>query len=73
MGRTFVLPEGIDLECDVSADEDGLVHLGFHPNGRTDPATLRLTDTRADKTVEVGCLSASDVYRVLTDAQEDAP
>lgn len=62
-GRTFTAPDGVAIDWDVLEREDGR-YVAFHPSGRTDPATIQLTD--ADGTViEIACLSATELFRVV--------
>jgi prepilin-type N-terminal cleavage/methylation domain-containing protein len=41
-------------------------YIEFDPSGRTDPATIKLTDVRRGGTVEVACLSATELFHILT-------
>ena len=44
-------------------------YVEFRPDGRTDPAVLRLTDTGTNAVVEVACPSATEMFRVTTGAR----
>ena len=62
-GRTFTAPDGVDINWDVLERADGR-YVEFHPSGRTEPASIQLTD--ADGVVtEVSCLSATELFRVV--------
>jgi Tfp pilus assembly protein FimT len=41
-------------------------YIEFDPTGRTDPARIKLTDTRRGGTIEVACLSATELFHILT-------
>jgi len=70
-GRTFRLPEGCELELDFAVGEDSSEHVEFHPTGRVEPATIRLTGRQGDVAVVV-CPSATEQFRVAAVQDEEA-
>jgi len=79
-GRDFTAPEGIALSWSVppqpsgsavqqqQASQAAVPYVDFRPDGRTDPAVIRLTDTATGSVTEVACLSATELFRVTTGA-----
>jgi prepilin-type N-terminal cleavage/methylation domain-containing protein len=63
-GRTFLLPEGTELETDVSAVSGEPVHVDFYPTGRVDTAEILLTGRKGD-TALIACPSATEQFRVV--------
>ena len=64
-GQTFKLPDGMRLEF-TRADHLSVGNwIDFHPTGRTDPATIRLTNTLNELTI-IQCLSPAEPFRILT-------
>jgi len=63
-GNRVDFVDGIRVKTDIAQQPDG-VHIDFHPDGRTDPAHIWLTDKLGDS-IEVACESATEMFRVLT-------
>jgi len=59
----LTLADGISVETDIPQQQNGQ-YVEFHPTGRTDPATIKLTD-RNGATIEVGCSSATELFRII--------
>jgi len=59
---SYRTPEGVRIACDVQSQQDGL-YIEFRPTGRTDPATIRVTDDDG-MLVEVVCESATELFHV---------
>jgi type II secretion system protein H len=72
-GRTVTLPDGVRVEILPIRSSGGYVDrtgISFYPEGRTDPALLRMTDSRGRVTL-VACPSPAESFRVVS-AQEAA-
>jgi len=41
-------------------------YIEFDPTGRTDPAQIKLTDIRHGGTIELACLSATELFHILS-------
>jgi prepilin-type N-terminal cleavage/methylation domain-containing protein len=68
MGQVFALPEGMRVEMSRA---DGVVTgswIDFRPNGRTDPATIRLTNSLNELTV-IHCPSPAETFRILNNEE----
>ena len=63
-GNSVDLVDGIQLRTDIAPQPDG-IHVDFHPDGRTDPAHVWMTD-KLGETIEVGCESATEMFRVFS-------
>ena len=63
-GRTFVLPEGTELNLNVAAGPGEPTHVSFYPTGRVEPAEILLTGRKGD-TALVACLSATEQFQVV--------
>jgi len=63
-GNKIEFVDGLQLRTDIAPQPDG-IHLDFHPDGRTDPAHVWITDKLGD-TVEVACESATEMFRVFS-------
>ena len=59
---SYRTPDGVRIACDVQSQQDGL-YIEFRPTGRTDPATIRVTDDDG-MVVEVVCESATELFHV---------
>ena len=59
---SYSVPEGVQISCDLPAQQDGL-YIEFRPTGRTDPATIRVTDDDGI-VVEVVCESATELFHI---------
>jgi len=66
-GRVFSAPDGVTLNWDAPTQQDGQ-YITFLPTGRTDPATIRVTDA-GGKIVEVSSFSPTELFHVVTDAE----
>lgn len=66
-GRVFTAPDGITLDWNAPMQQDGQ-YIQFRPTGRTDPATIRVTDSRG-KFIEITCYSPAELFHVVTDAE----
>lgn len=64
-GREFALPDEVTIDWNAPQQQDGQ-YIQFLPTGRTDPATIRLTDTSGGAVIQIGCLTATERYHVLT-------
>ena len=63
-GRLFTAPDSVQrLECTAPSGPDGQ-YIQFWPTGRTDAATIILTDSRGDVT-QVVCPSATELFHVV--------
>ena len=63
-GRLFTAPESVErLDCTAPQTPDGQ-YVQFWPTGRTDTATISLTDARGEVT-RVVCPSATELFHVL--------
>ena len=66
-GRVFTAPDGVSLEWNAPPQQDGQ-YIQFLPTGRTDPATIRVSDTRG-KVIEISCFSPTELFHIVTDAE----
>ncbi|HZL37804.1 MAG TPA: GspH/FimT family pseudopilin [Tepidisphaeraceae bacterium] len=64
-GQSFPVPTGVTFKCNIAPQIDG-IYIEFRPNGRCDPGTVQFSDG-SGKTIEVGCLSATEDVHVLSD------
>ena len=71
-GRRYRLPAGAAAALDVPADEESISYVQFYPNGRCDPATIRLTGARGE-TLQVTCPSAGRRFRIVSPAEDERP
>ena len=67
-GRVFAASSGVNLDTNILPQPDGL-YVVFRPSGRCDPGTIRFTD-RSGKLIEVGCLTGTEQYHVLSDDEK---
>ena len=64
-GRVFTAPESVvSVECTAAGGQEGQ-YIEFWPTGRTDPATIRITDNRGLIT-EVACQSPTELFQIVT-------
>ena len=71
-GRTFLLPEGAELELSSPHGSDHPMHVDFYPTGRVDPAMIRLTGRQGDVALVV-CPSPTERFRVAAADVEEVP
>jgi type II secretory pathway pseudopilin PulG len=63
-GRIFTAPDSVErLECTAELSAEGQ-YVQFWPTGRTDAATIRLTDSRGEVT-QIVCPSATELFHVV--------
>ena len=63
-GRVFTAPDSVErLECTAELGAEGQ-YVQFWPTGRTDAATIRLTDSRGEVT-QIVCPSATELFHVI--------
>jgi Tfp pilus assembly protein FimT len=67
-GRTFSLPGGTVAAWDEPPGEPPRDYIEFHPDGRTEAASLRLTGRRGE-VFEVVCLSPAERFRVVAPSE----
>lgn len=67
-GQTYTLPEGMRIELSRVDHIVAGSWIDFHPNGRTDPATIRLTNSLNELTV-IRCPSPAETFRILTNEE----
>ena len=65
MVRPITAPQGLSVESDFPVT-NGVQATQFHPSGRVDPGTIRVTDQSSGRVIEVTCASASENYKVVT-------
>lgn len=68
-GRPFTVPQGVTFDCMMSPHPDGTYYVEFQPSGRCDPGTIQLKG-RGGQVIEVGCLTATEQYHVLSDEEK---
>ena len=64
-GRVFSAPDGVTLNWSASTQPDG-TYIRFLPTGRTDPATITVTDLTGHIT-EITCESATELFHIVSD------
>ena len=69
-GRRFVRPDTmtVAIESPVASDEESYVQ--FYPSGRSDQATIKLTDLRGE-VIEVTSPSATESFRIVSPSEAD--
>ncbi len=67
-GRVFLLPQGTQASWEAPSEDVYRRHVAFYPTGRTDAATIRLTD-RQGNTVQVSCPSPTERFSVVTSVE----
>lgn len=65
-GRRFTTADTVTFDCNFAAQSDGQ-YVEFRPSGRCDPATVKFSEIRGTAVIEVGCLSATEQWHVLSD------
>jgi len=63
LGTPFRLPEEVRLEMTVPGAPGGRRYVEFFPDGRTEPATIRLTDMKGG-VIEVSCAAPTEPFTV---------
>jgi len=66
-GEKFSLPEGVKMDTDITRQPDGQ-YVTFSPTGRTEAASITLTDA-LNRTVVVACASATELFRIVPSAE----
>lgn len=61
-GRHFALPAGQKMEL-LRADQQAQASVDFYPDGRCEPATIRLSDEQG-KSLDIVCASPSERFRI---------
>ena len=64
-GRTFTLPDGTVAAWRKQPGDPLRAYIEFLPDGRTDPAALRLTGRRGE-TFDIVCRTPAERFRILT-------
>ncbi len=64
-GRLFSLPDGTLANWEASPEAGSRGYIQFHPDGRNDTATVRLTGRRG-QTVDISCHSPTELFHVAT-------
>ncbi len=67
-GRAFRLPDEVSLGLEVPGAAGGRDYVEFTPDGRAEPATVRLTDIQGG-VIEVRCAAPTEPF-VVTSPQE---
>jgi hypothetical protein len=66
-GNEFATPltlaNGVQIDTDIPTATDGQ-YIEFHPTGRTDPATITLSD-KSGAPITIECSSATELFRIL--------
>jgi type II secretion system protein H len=68
VGFQFKAPEGTRLNWNAPMQQDGQ-YIQFQPNGRVDPAEIQILSSDG-QTYVIGCLSATEMYKVLTPQEQ---
>ena len=63
----FLLPEDLFISSDIKT-QDG-EYIEFQPSGRVTTATVRLVNQTTGEEVDIGSLSATEIFHVLNDAE----
>ncbi len=63
LGRPFRLPDEVEMEVIGPRTDRG--YLSFFPDGRTEPATIRLTDIKGG-IIEVVCTGPTEAFGIRT-------
>ncbi len=58
------LADGIKVDTDIPSKQDGGQYIEFRPTGRTEPATITLTDSLGS-IVQIACSSATELFRIV--------
>ena len=59
---SFVVPAGVQITSDIQSQQDG-TYIEFRPTGRTDPATIRVSDDDG-MVIQVVCESATELFHI---------
>lgn len=71
-GREYRLPSGVSIAVDEPSASEPPWVIEFHPDGRCDAVTIRLTGLRGD-VLDVACASASERFRIISPEQGPRP
>ena len=71
-GRVFCLPEGTTARWNSAGEAASSGWIPFYPDGRTEPADIRLTGRQGD-TVQIVCASPAEQFRVVASAHGGEP
>ena len=63
-GRVFDAPDGVTVTWDAPQRPDG-IYLQFLPTGRTDQATIRVTDAAGRSTL-ITCDSPTEMFHIVS-------
>lgn len=63
LGRPIEVPEEVELELEVAGAPAGRNYIEFFPDGRTEQATIRLTDIKGGA-LEVSCAAPTEFFTV---------
>ena len=69
MGRAHRLPDKVELELEVNGANAGRGYVAFFPDGRTEPATIRLTDLKGGLVV-LECSGPTEEFVTQTSQEE---
>ena len=64
-GRTFALPDKTEATWRERPGDPARDYIEFLPDGRTDPASLRLTGSKGE-VFEIVCRAPAERFRILT-------
>lgn len=71
-GRLFRFPDGVSVTVEADGAADGTPYVQFYPDGRSDPATIDLTDPDG-RAIRLACPSVSERFRIATLSDEARP
>jgi type II secretion system protein H len=71
-GRVFSLAEGTLASWEGSADAASHGYVTFYPDGRREPATIRLTG-RGNRVFDITCPSPTEPFRVIDPSEGEGP
>jgi len=70
IGRVFCLPEGTTARWDSTGEAASSGWISFYPDGRTEPADIRLTGRQGDA-VRIVCSSPTEQFRAIASANDE--
>jgi len=71
-GRRFRLPVGVSVTLVPPEGGESVPYVGFYPDGRCDPATVRLAGGAGD-VFDVTCPSASERFTIVSPDEDEIP